>query len=252
MTDTAASRNKIHASLQKRAKALLACAKKEAEKTKPVVVEFSGSPKAGKTTNIEIVAHFFKRIGFKVWTPTEGASRRTPGQLRRDLVAFNVWALSYAVGEILTAYHNVDRQHLIILDRGPFDALAWLRVQKDKRNLSADEYRRIEEFALHPKWMRLIDRIFLFTCLSKISLEREHAYKLIKGEGIAMNSGMLTAVREKYGQLRKEAKSGNLDIDDKRILNLDTTKHAGPSRTAGKIVGNILTIFEERRAEAKK
>lgn len=44
----------------------------------PLVVEFAGSPKAGKSTTIDIVTHFFKRTGFKTWAPTEGASKRTP------------------------------------------------------------------------------------------------------------------------------------------------------------------------------
>jgi putative protein kinase ArgK-like GTPase of G3E family len=52
----------------------------------PFVIEFAGSPKSGKSTNIEILVHFFKRMGFKVWAPVEGASRRTPYQLKRDLV----------------------------------------------------------------------------------------------------------------------------------------------------------------------
>lgn len=55
----------------------------------PVVVEFSGSPKSGKSTTIDIVSHYYKRLEFRVWAPTEGASKRTPYQLKRDLVAFN-------------------------------------------------------------------------------------------------------------------------------------------------------------------
>ena len=41
----------------------------------PLIVEFAGSPKAGKSTTIDIVTHFFKRTGFKTWAPTEGASK---------------------------------------------------------------------------------------------------------------------------------------------------------------------------------
>ena len=75
----------------------------------PVVIEFSGSPKSGKTTNIDIVCHFMKRMGFKIWAPTEGASKRTPYHLKSDLVAFNTWSLNYAISELIVAYHNVDR-----------------------------------------------------------------------------------------------------------------------------------------------
>jgi pantothenate kinase len=59
-------------------------------------VEFSGSPKSGKSTCIDIVAHFLRRLGFSTLAPTEGASKRTPYYLKRDLVAFNVWSATYA------------------------------------------------------------------------------------------------------------------------------------------------------------
>ncbi|MBV9993508.1 MAG: hypothetical protein JOZ72_19705 [Alphaproteobacteria bacterium] len=80
----------------------------------PLIVEFSGSPKSGKSTNIDIVQHFFKRSGFTVWAPTEGASKRTPYILKRDLVAFNAWSLNYAISELLLSHHNVDKPHLVI------------------------------------------------------------------------------------------------------------------------------------------
>ena len=44
---------------------------------RPVFVEFSGTPKSGKSTCIDIVSHFFRRVGFNVLAPTEGASKRT-------------------------------------------------------------------------------------------------------------------------------------------------------------------------------
>ena len=33
---------------------------------RPVFVEFSGTPKSGKSTCIDIVSHFFRRVGFNV------------------------------------------------------------------------------------------------------------------------------------------------------------------------------------------
>src|SRR5436309_9566104 len=79
---------------------------RDSAKELPVVVEFSGSPKSGKTTNIDVLEHFFKRKGFRIWAPTEGAGKRTPYHLRRDLVAFNTWSLNYAISELLVAYYN--------------------------------------------------------------------------------------------------------------------------------------------------
>ena len=204
---------------------------------RPLVVEFAGSPKAGKSTNIDIVTHFFKRTGFKVWSPTEGASKRTPYQLRRDLVAFNAWALNYAVSEILVACHNVEGYDLVVLDRGPFDSLAWMRILKDGGELDEDGYRRIEDFARHPKWAGLVGRVCLFACAPRVSLERENEAKLIRREGTAMNAGMLGKLRAQYEAMKGE---------DGRIRVFETDNGGGPRDTAREIADDILSLLEEK------
>jgi putative protein kinase ArgK-like GTPase of G3E family len=48
------------------------------QRGRPFFVEFSGTPKSGKSTCIDIVSHFFRRMQYKVLAPSEGASKRTP------------------------------------------------------------------------------------------------------------------------------------------------------------------------------
>lgn len=67
----------------------------------PIVVEFAGTPKSGKSTNIDVLNHFLRRSEFKVAAPTEGVSKRTPYNLKSDLMAYNSWALCYAISELL-------------------------------------------------------------------------------------------------------------------------------------------------------
>lgn len=203
----------------------------------PVVTEFAGSPKSGKTTNIDIVAHLFKRTGFKVLAPTEGASKRTPSVLKRDFVAFNSWSLAYAIQELLVGFYDVDKNDLVILDRGPFDSLAWMRVLKDRGKLVDNNYDIIEAFALHEMWRDKIKRVYLFTCSTKKSLDREHESKLIKREGSAMNEPMLRELLEKYKELDTE-------LDDYPVVTIDTTETSGPLSTAYVIADDICNIFE--------
>ena len=205
------------------------------------MVEFAGSPKAGKSTTIDIVTHFFKRMEFKIWAPTEGASKRTPYFLRSDLVAFNAWALNYAISEILTAYHNVEEYDLVVLDRGPFDSLAWMRVLKDDGKLDQDGYDRIENFARHPKWANLVQRIYLFTCKPETSLHREHDAKLIRSDGTAMNKAMLRKLREQYESLGNESVS-----DNPSIRKFDTDDGTGPRNNAREIVSDIMGLLEQK------
>src|SRR2546429_5788587 len=106
---------------------------KSGERFPPLVLEFAGSPKSGKTTTINIVQHFLRRMDFNVISPPEGASKRNLHHLRQDLVAYNTVALNYAISELLEAYYNVDTPDVIILDRGIFDSLAWVGMLQTRR-----------------------------------------------------------------------------------------------------------------------
>lgn len=207
----------------------------------PVVVEFAGSPKSGKTTTIDIVSHFFKRTGFSVYAPSEGASKRTPYHLRRDLVAFNSWTLNYAISELLVAYHNVDRPHLIFLDRGPFDSLAWMQVLRERGKLSADEYGMIRDFALLPMWADLVSRLYLFTCATELSLEREHESKLITAPGTAMNRSMLDDLLTQYTSLREE-------LSAIPVAPFETSRTTTPKKTSYEVALDVRELFAERLA----
>jgi predicted ATPase len=209
----------------------------------PVVVEFAGSPKSGKTTTIEIVSHFYKRLGFSVYAPSEGASKRTPYHLRRDLTAFNSWTLNYAISELLVAYHNVDRSDLIFLDRGPFDSLAWMGVLHNRGLVSDSDFGVIKQFALLPKWSGIVSRLYLFTCETRLSLEREHEAKLIRAEGTAMNEGMLTDLRREYEALASE-------LQQFPLSSIETSENTTPKGTSFKIACDIRDLFATRLKEA--
>ena len=226
--------------LQALAKRAEAVKKKRTEDSLPLVVELAGSPKAGKTTNIEIIEHFFKRVNFKIWAPTEGASKRTPYHLRRNLVAYNTWTLNYAISELLVAYYNVDRPDLIILDRGPFDSLAWMSLLRKKGDLSAEHLSVVKDFALLPQWSDFISRLFLFTCNPEISLERDLSSKLTSRPGIAMNQETLSDLLKEYQSLREE-------LQDYPVRHIDTSETDGPLETAYGLADDIITLFEAQQ-----
>ena len=223
--------------LRKDAKSVLCSRNSNSEDIHPSVIEFSGSPKAGKTTTIDIVSHFYRRLGFRVWAPTEGASKRTPYHLKKDLVAFNAWSLNYAISEILLAYHNVDDPDLIILDRGPFDSLAWMAVLQEQDKISKDEYDTIRSYATLDKWARMVSKIFIFVCTPEISLGRENASKLTTASGIAMNEEMLAAVLKQYETLAEELKG----YPTRKI---DTSDSTAPKDTAYMVANEVLNTLK--------
>ena len=209
---------------------------------RPVFVEFSGTPKSGKSTCIDIVSHFFRRVGFNVLAPTEGASKRTPYYLRRDLVAFNAWSASYALTHIIEGLHHSDRYHLAILDRGLFDALAWFQLLENDGEISIGERETIHNFMLVEKWRSVIDEVFLFTADSATSLERENADKLIDEPGRAMNPDFLDKLNRAYAEVR-ESYGGDFKITD---INTSRDADTTPRSTAAQVAESILDLFPNR------
>ena len=220
---------------------------------RPKFVEFSGTPKSGKSSCIDIVSHFFRRIRlneqgseyerarFKVLSPTEGASRRTPAFLRDDLVAFNTWSASYALTHILEALHHSDQYHLAILDRGIFDALAWFQVLETQNLITDSDMEKVHNFLLIDHWRSEVDAVFLFTADPATSMERENYGKLIDAPGRAMNEGFIASLNEAYQTTRANFQN------QFEFFDIDTGAEAKstPLSTAIDVAENILDLFQD-------
>ena len=172
---------------------------------RPLFVEFAGTPKSGKSTCIDAVNHFFRRLDYKVLAPTEGASKRTPYYLKDYMVPFNVWSAAYALTHILEGRYGSDEYHLVMMDRGLFDALAWFELLRQKDDIAEQDCSAIQEFLLIGHWRELVDMVFLFQTDPQSSLERENSDKLIDEPGRAMNpeflddlNGAYEATKQKY------------------------------------------------------
>ena len=226
---------------------------------RPKFIEFSGTPKSGKSTCIDIVSHFFRRIRldgqdtsdgqsagsnpskFSILAPTEGASRRTPQFLKDDWVAFNTWSASYALSHILEGRHHSDRYHLVILDRGLSDALAWFQILEERNKINESDKEKVQQFLMIDSWRSEIDAVFLFTADDVTSMERENAEKSIDAPGSAMNNDFLRQLNGVYHRIQEE-----FGHQFKTIVNIDTSGRTNPQArtTAIQVVDRILNLFE--------
>ena len=218
---------------------------KQASTSAPLFVEFAGTPKSGKSSCIEIVRHFFRRVGFRVLAPTEGASRRTPSYLKNNLPAFNTWSACYALTHVLEGQHDIeDRYQIAFLDRGLFDALAWFELLQTDGEISANELNVIQHFLSLERWRSSIGIVFLFTTDPDTAMKREHAHTLIDDSGRAMNRSFLRRLNEAYESVSERFK------DDYSLELIDTSesKKTTPESTAKEVVTKILDGLDERLA----
>ena len=212
---------------------------------RPVFVEFSGTPKSGKSTCIDIVGHFFRRLHYKVLAPTEGASKRTPYYLKDNLMAFNTWSASYALMHVLEGVHGSDKYDLAILDRGLFDALAWFQLLGNKDEINGSVRDRVQDFLLIEEWRSKIDAVLLFTTDPETSLEREGLHKIIQEGGRAMNPGFLGDLNTAYEQVREEHSEEFARFE---IINTSDAEETSPRSTAEEAVAVILDVFDSKLA----
>lgn len=173
--------------------------KKLHRQRRPIVIEFCGSPKSGKTSCINSLNIFLKRNGFKTTILTERASICPIPD--KESPTFNVWTCSSTINEINAEISkaNLDADtgpDIIICDRGIFDALCWFRWLKSRNKMDEKEYNTLADFALLNRWQRNIDLVYVFVANPEESIRREYANLLTDKRGSIMREDILEEYRQ--------------------------------------------------------
>lgn len=183
--------------------------KNQHRQRRPIIIEFCGSPKAGKTSSIASLNIFLKRNGFRTSVLTERASICPISD--KQSPTFNVWTCTATINEInekidianSSEKNNID---IILCDRGIFDALCWFRWLSNRKNMSEDEHRILSEFTLLNRWQRNIDLVYIFLTTPEESIRREYANLLTDRQGSIMNESVLEQYRASVKETLEEYK----------------------------------------------
>jgi thymidylate kinase len=207
------------------------------------IFEFAGMPKSGKTTVLDIVAHYLKREGLRLGE-YHGGGRYAPID-KTSIASLNMLLAAKAAEYILTTSERErDGNRVFLLDRGVFDRYIFTRMLEDEGRIDAAESRAIRSFLLAPRLTRPTDAVFAFTTSPALSLRREYANKLVEREGRVMNNDRLDRLR----RLTREAVT-DLREHFAAITEVDTERADGdPVGTARAIVDTLLPLFEDAAA----
>lgn len=179
--------------------------------------EFSGMPKAGKTTVIESVRHFFRRNGYSVKN-YHGHDRNL------DIDKSNARELNFVLAahaaDYIVAHSVTDREPTIhFLDRGIFDRAVFTELMHKQSKIDNNEAEVLTRFLMLEQNRKLVDGLFVFVVEPQISLEREYAGTLIRSPGRVMNKEYLlnfkNTVLDCYQQYGKGFKNKILISTDK-------------------------------------
>lgn len=182
-------RKELIKELQKLAEEVLTL-KQEHRQKRPIVIEFSGSPKAGKTSCINSLEIFLKRNGFSVSIVQERASVCPVSDKQSPM--FNLWTACMSLAGLIGTLENKKKQvDVLILDRGIFDALCWFQWLVKNKKMENEQREITEKFLLMEELVKSIDIVFAFCVSPNISIEREYATLLTDKLGSIMNEKVL-------------------------------------------------------------
>jgi predicted NUDIX family phosphoesterase/thymidylate kinase len=215
---------------------------------KPIVVEFAGVPKAGKTTTLGQLHAFLKRCGFRVETVVERASVCPIRDKKHS--NFNVWTACTTLAQLLEKTQippRADDPDILILDRGIFDSLCWLRMMEQLSRLKKTDLDAIDSFLRLDDWRKRISAVFVMTASPEDSLERERGYLPVEGaKGSVMNAEVLKKTLATTQQTAERLAS------EFRLFVIDTSSEefrGNPQRSAEKVADLTLQVIDEQLQE---
>lgn len=233
--------------LQQRAER--ACERYRHNGRKPIVIEFAGVPKAGKSSTISQVQSFLKRCGFKVKTVIERASV-CPIRDKKH-ATFNIWTACTTLAQILENTQDPPRgddPDILILDRGIFDSVCWLTMMDRLSRITTADRETVERFLLSDEWRTRINGVVLMMTSPEEALRREQGHlpaEPVEGTASIMNPEVLQQVIDTTAQTAQRLK-GKF-----RIFEINTTSGQAktPEKTSKVVTDIILNLVEDHLAE---
>ena len=202
--------------LKQRAEALLPILRRQARR--PYFVELAGTPKAGKSTALQVLHRFLKDCGYQVHEMRERAAE-CPIAMKGHFF-FNTWTTTTMLAAMIESLES--DADVVLLDRGVFDAIVWLEAQSLEHQVSPEERQVFRDFVLLGRWRTLTDLTFVLTVDPETALVRENKDLLTPRTGSIMGSQFL----ERYNRVLR-------DVQDSvrhqfTFVDVDTTVHDSP------------------------
>jgi thymidylate kinase len=210
---------------------------------RPFIIEITGTPDSGKTSVISTLTRFFKRAGWRVLNPTEGAEiiKKVP----RTTHLYNIRTGIYALSELLDNVYSLDFD-LIIFDRAIFDAYCWQEYWWRKNIISKEVAEFNQKFFTQPEIANKIDICFFVVCQAEEALRREAKWALTDKHGETTNPETIKNLIKIWRDCFKKLKN-----DNQQIFLMDTTKMS-PKQMGYFILKQTLKVIGKQLKKIKQ
>lgn len=93
-------------------------------KRKPFIVEFTGTPEAGKTSTLKLLYKKLSKLGYKVKVYPESAEN-TPNFFPKGSLEISLWR-NFDIAKHLLEAQFLSDYDIVLFDRGAFDGIFWI------------------------------------------------------------------------------------------------------------------------------
>lgn len=172
---------------------------------KPIVLEFCGSPKSGKSTCIEAVKNVLRECKYNVYVIHEKA-KICPITNKFDPM-FNFWTVTNTINELMEImdrnymYDTKEKVDVILIDRGIYDSLIWFKWLELNNAISRKQFIKIYKLLSLDTIKRKIDKIFIFESDTAESLNREPGSEFTNKKSIIMNTDVLNSFNDAMSKI---------------------------------------------------
>lgn len=192
--------------------------------SRPYVVEFSGTPEAGKTTAIQNVASLLHDTGYSVKVIRESAED-LPEIFPKASFDSQLWMLGTTLRELALA-RNMKNVDIVLVDRGMLDLMFWNEIAFLLSNCTAQQ-KNCKKFFL--KSLDLMPDYFI-----AFSSSPEESIKRRGGEGRLVTANFISRYNYFFTQFYQALEVPKLWIN---------TNDLSREEIAGILFGKILVEF---------
>lgn len=214
-------------------------------KRRPVVIEFSGMPKSGKTTSINSLMQFLKRNDFKVKVILESASICPVKDKHGPM--FNIWTACDSIRALVGELESDRTQYdVIICDRGIFDSMCWFQwlLNNDKMEQKMKDI--LDRFLSMRELISFIDIVFVYKARPEVSIDREYASLLTDIPGSIMNKDVLEGYLKAVEDTEEKARTKKLFRELHSIDTSDKNQNEVGKEVTETTLRIIRELLEER------
>ncbi len=194
----------------------------------PFIVEFFGNPDSGKSSAIKSAYTKFRRHGFHIKKPLEGAEEISD-DIPRSSPEFNVATGVYVVNHLMHLHH-LHKHDIVIFDRGIFDAYGQMLRWNKKGKLSDEHMRMYQDFFTSEFFAPRMTLGIAMTCSTDAAMERDARSARTKLLGESTNPDAINSMRdatiETYEKLKGRFPLVLIDTSNMSLGEVADTVHA--------------------------